>query len=291
MQLKPAYNQIIKYPLNFCDDRTRDVDMLVIHSSPSKSAADLLDVFKRREVSAHFVIDYDGAIIECIDPAKRAWHAGQSYWRKAGGPSATQENLNANSIGIEICSTTMGQTSFTEKQENSLKWLAASLAWQYKIKPYQIVGHSDIASARKPDPGKMLPWEKLADIGVGFWYNLRDSKNLPDISTKRALAIIGYDVRNNEVAAASAYAFLRRFIPHRVEVPKKMLDVISNVYPKDPIVQQELLNNKVTNVISRAVARRVINYQIQEKRIQQKLLAEQMAKARYQKANSAFSRY
>lgn len=104
-------------------------------------------------------------------------------------------------------------------------------------------------------------------------------------------AIIGYDVHNNEVAAASAYAFLRRFIPHRVEVPKKMRDVISNVYPKDPLVQQKILNNKITNVIARAVARRVINYQIQEKRVRQKLLAEQMAKARYQKANSAFSKY
>lgn len=266
MLLKPAYNTIIQEPMTFYDERSRDIDMLVIHSSPSKSADDLIDVFKSREVCTHYVIDKDGAIIQCVDERYRAWHAGASYWRKTGGPGATQANLNANSIGIEICSPTLGQTPFTDAQIASLKWLTASIVWRHKIKPYQIVGHSDIASARKPDPGKMLPWDQLADVGVSFWYKLPECRKLPDISTKRALAIIGYDVHNDDVAAASAYAFLRRFIPHRVSVPEKMLDVISNVYPKDPAVQKELLENKITNIVARATARQVINLQIQEKR-------------------------
>lgn len=276
MLLKPAYNTIIYEPLTFYDDRSRDIDMLVIHSSPSHSAQDLIDVFKRRGVCTHYIIDKDGAIIQCVDEKYRAWHAGASYWRKDGGPAATQDNLNANSVGIEICSPTLGQTPFTDAQLQSLKWLTASIVWRNHIKPYKIVGHSDIASARKPDPGKMLPWDQLADVGVSFWYSLNDSRQLPDISTKRALAIIGYDVRNDDVAAASAYAFLRRFIPHRVSVPQKMLDVISNVYPKDPAVQWELLHNKVTNVVARAVARCVINYQIQEKRQKKQELEQAM---------------
>lgn len=279
MLLKPAYNTIVSCPIIHYDERVRPIDTLVIHSSPSSCAADLIDVFNRRKVGTHYVIDKDGAIIQCVGDQYRAWHAGQSYWRKEGGPSATQENLNANSIGIEICSPTLGQEPFFEKQIRSLKWLSASLMWNYNIKPYQVVGHSDIASARKPDPGKMLPWDELADVGVGYWYNLRDSKNLPDISTRRALAIIGYDVRSDELAAASAYAFLRHFIPHRVSVPKKMLDVISNVYPKDPVVQQELLNNKITNVVARSAARAVINTQIREKR-EQKNMASQIMVSR-----------
>lgn len=287
MQLKPTYNTIVQEPLPFFDDRTREVDMLVIHSTPSKDAANLLDVFKRRQVCSHYVIDKDGAIVQCVDERYRAWHAGASYWRKEGGPAATQKNLNANSIGIEICSPTLGQTPFSDRQIESLKWLSASIVWRHNIKPYQIVGHSDIASARKPDPGKMLPWDRLAEVGVSFWYNLKDCKQLPDISTKKALAIIGYDVQNDDVAAASAYAFLRRFIPHRVSVPKKMLDVISNVYPKDPVIQQELLNNKITNIVARAAARCVINIQIKEKLLQRQLVEKSKSLACTMKRQSS----
>lgn len=275
MQLKPTYNMMAQCPLEYYDQRSRDIDMLIIHSTPSYDAADLIYKFQKHQVCAHYIIDHDGAIIQCVAEQYRAWHAGESYWQKEGGSSSTQENLNANSIGIEICSPTLGQKPFSEKQINSLKWLAADISWRNHIHPYKIVGHSDVAAKRKPDPGKALPWDELSDVGVGYWFNLEDARKMPEISTRKALGIIGYDVRTEEAAAAAAYAFLRRFIPHRVEVPKKMLDIISNVYPKDQIIQQELLNNKITNVIARAVARKVINTRIQEKRMLEQQLFKQ----------------
>ena len=46
-------------------------------------------------VSAHYCIDENGLIFSLVDEGKRAWHAGESYWRG-------ETDINSRSIGIEI---------------------------------------------------------------------------------------------------------------------------------------------------------------------------------------------
>lgn len=266
-KIKPAYNTLIESPVPFYDDRTSEISKLIIHCSWGSQAGDLIDAFSRNEVSAHYIIDVDGVIIQCVSERKRGFHAGESYWGKDGGPAGNRKNLNDDSIGIEMCSQTMGQTPYTEKQFSSLKWLAASIAWRHRIKPYNITGHSDVAARRKADPGKMLNWEKLAEIGVGYWYNLNDAERMKGVSTRQALGIIGYNVRTEEDAAASTYAFLRHFCPDRVAVPANVRDVIKNVYPRDEQTRQELFRDKNIQQIAQAVAAQVIRIRMQEKNI------------------------
>ena len=67
---------------------------------------------------------------------------------------------------------------------------------KYKIRPENIVGHSDIAPNRKADPGKAFFWEELAKEGVGFWYDVSDAKEMSGYSVEQLLGIIGYDVKN-----------------------------------------------------------------------------------------------
>ena len=40
---------------------------------------------------------------------------------------------------------------------------------KHAILPANVLGHSDIAPARKQDPGELFPWEALAAEGVGIW--------------------------------------------------------------------------------------------------------------------------
>ncbi|WP_419799756.1 N-acetylmuramoyl-L-alanine amidase [Terasakiella sp.] len=91
--------KILSSPSPNFDERPTDtpIDMLVLHYTGMKSAQDALDRMcdSKAEVSAHYMIDEDGNIIQLVAEDKRAWHAGVAYWRG-------HTNINARSIGIEI---------------------------------------------------------------------------------------------------------------------------------------------------------------------------------------------
>ena len=40
---------------------------------------------------------------------------------------------------------------------------------RWMIPDDRIVGHSDVAPARKDDPGELFPWWRLAADGIGIW--------------------------------------------------------------------------------------------------------------------------
>ena len=72
--------------------------------------------------------------------------------------------LNKYSIGIEIQNPghDHGYKKFNIKQISSLKKLLNYLIKKYKINKKNILGHSDVASNRKKDPGEKFPWKELA---------------------------------------------------------------------------------------------------------------------------------
>ena len=106
-------------------------------------------------VSAHFLIRRDGELIQFVSCRQRAWHAGFSCW---GG----RERCNDFSIGIELegCD----ELPFEDAQYLRLVALIETLQTQYPISA--IVGHSDIASGRKSDPGPCFDWQRLALFGA-----------------------------------------------------------------------------------------------------------------------------
>jgi AmpD protein len=108
-------------------------------------------------VSAHFLIERDGAISQFVSCLKRAWHAGVSSFDG-------RENCNDFSLGIELEGT--DDQPFTESQYASLIVLIRTLQRAYPaITPARICGHSDIAPGRKTDPGPAFDWARLrADL-------------------------------------------------------------------------------------------------------------------------------
>ncbi|OYW37032.1 MAG: N-acetylmuramoyl-L-alanine amidase [Hydrogenophilales bacterium 12-61-10] len=102
------------------------------------------------KVSAHFFIRRDGSLIQFVPCSLRAWHAGVSSW-------CERERCNDFSIGIELEGT--DDLPFTEAQYACLIPLLQALKQAYPIRA--VVGHSEIASGRKTDPGVCFEWERV----------------------------------------------------------------------------------------------------------------------------------
>jgi len=118
-------------------------------------------------VSAHYVIDRKGCVYALVPEEKRAWHAGVSYW-------AGQAGVNARSIGIELTNPghEFGYVPFTDDQIEAAIELCRAILSRHAIAPCHVVGHSDVAPARKCDPGELFPWRRLAEHGIGLWPNV-----------------------------------------------------------------------------------------------------------------------
>ena len=105
------------------------------------------------QVSAHFLIERDGAVTQFVSCLERAWHAGQSNF-------AGRENCNDFSLGIELEGT--DELPISDAQYTSLLELTGVLRAAYPaITPERIRGHSDIAPGRKTDPGPAFDWARL----------------------------------------------------------------------------------------------------------------------------------
>ena len=102
------------------------------------------------QVSAHFFIRRDGALLQFVSCDDRAWHAGKSAYRG-------RENCNDDSIGIEL-EGLEGET-FEPAQYEALSAVCAAIAQHYPIR--HVAGHEHIAPGRKKDPGENFDWALL----------------------------------------------------------------------------------------------------------------------------------
>jgi N-acetylmuramoyl-L-alanine amidase len=142
------------------------IDTLVLHYTGMRSGAEAIARLcdPAAKVSAHYVVEEDGAVFRLVAEERRAAHAGISHWR---GRSA----LNGNSIGIEIVNPghEWGYRPFPALQMAAVCDLCLEIMGRHPIDPRNVVAHSDIAPDRKQDPGELFDWQGLAANGVGLW--------------------------------------------------------------------------------------------------------------------------
>jgi N-acetylmuramoyl-L-alanine amidase len=191
------------------------VDMLVLHYTGMPTAEGALRRLcdPAAEVSAHYLVDEDGTVTALVPEEKRAWHAGVSWWQG-------RANLNDVSIGIEIVNPghEWGYRPFPPVQMRAVAVLARDILQRWPIPPGRIVAHSDVAPARKEDPGELFDWPYLARAGIGLWPE-GVAAAPPELARAAAcLAQIGYPLEPQGVPLASALkAFQRRFRPARCD--------------------------------------------------------------------------
>ncbi|MEX6505805.1 N-acetylmuramoyl-L-alanine amidase [Jiella sp. M17.18] len=178
------------------------------------------------EVSCHYLVHEDGRVVQMVPEARRAWHAGQGSWRG-------RSDVNSRSVGIEIVNPGHGNgyPDFPEEQVEAVIALCADIVARNRIPAEFVLAHSDIAPARKIDPGEKFPWGRLAAAGIGHYVEPSPrrggrffgpgDRGEPVAAWQGLLAAYGYDVAQegvfDEPTRLATIAFQRHFRPDCVD--------------------------------------------------------------------------
>jgi len=209
------------------DARTRLPDMIVLHYTGMPSGEAALGRLRdpAAKVSAHYLIEEDGRLFALVPEARRAWHAGVSFWDG-------QHDINGVSIGIELVNPghEWGYRPFPPAQMTSLITLLDEVRGRWQIADARILGHSDVAPARKTDPGELFDWQGLAKAGHGLWVEAASAPGAPlsigdegagVFALQAGLARLGYESppsgRFEPHTASLITAFQRHWRPQRVD--------------------------------------------------------------------------
>jgi len=195
------------------DDRALPITMVVLHYTGMPDAPSAIQWLANpaSKVSAHYLVTEEGQVVRLVEEKKRAWHAGKSHWRGI-------DDVNSASIGIELVNPghEWGYRPFAEPQIDALVPLLHDIVTRHRITRGNVVGHSDVAPARKTDPGELFPWWQLARLRLAL---PRPTRNLVDPfwsdgAFLLALQRFGYDIADQE---AAVLAFQRRFRPELID--------------------------------------------------------------------------
>ena len=240
--MKPNSVKINQAPSPNFDERTLPISLLILHYTGMKTGAEALERMRdpQAKVSAHYMVEEDGQIFQLVDEYKRAWHAGVSEWQG-------ETNINSNSIGIEIVNgghdwpnENGALPDFPDVQINAVIALSKDILSRHS--PLTVLGHSDIATARKIDPGENFPWQGLAAAGLGYWPDVQSedrrilfeagSRDRGVAIVQRGLAHIGYGARVTGVMDENTKLIIeavqRRYRPDQIDgaVDIQTMDVI-----------------------------------------------------------------
>lgn len=201
--------------------------LIVLHYTGMTSGRAAVDWLCTPEskVSCHYLVDDDGSIVQLVDEANRAWHAGVSSW-------CGDVDINSASIGIEIQNQGHGAgcPAFPLVQMHKVAALCSDIMIRHGLGFDQVVGHSDVAPGRKVDPGEAFDWDWLHGQGIGHYVSVKniDAAHLQFgdcgdavLALQRNLAAFGYGIEVNGAfdhrTRIVVEAFQRRFRRDRVD--------------------------------------------------------------------------
>jgi N-acetylmuramoyl-L-alanine amidase len=202
------------------DARVRPPDLILLHYTgmPTGEAALARLRDPAAKVSAHYVVEEDGRVFELVPEARRAWHAGKSFWKG-------ERDINGCSVGVEIVNPghEFGYRAFPDAQIASVIELVGDIRSRWDIADPRILGHADVAPDRKEDPGELFPWQALAEAGHGLWAEPPPAPGPPlaegaegtgVFALQAGLARLGYESTPNGHYDAATAATVRAFQRH-----------------------------------------------------------------------------
>ncbi len=243
---------IIQFPSPNFDERKRPIRFIVLHYTGMQSADGALKVLTdpaplrttyeneiptnpllpdgtpapmiitpapMSRVSSHYLAYEDGRLFQLVDESKRAWHAGRGTWDG-------ESDMNSCSIGIEIANGghDFGLPDFPEVQIVTVMTLVRQLMERHGLDRQHVIGHSDLAPSRKPDPGEKFPWKRFAQAGLAIWPKpsaedgdetvLFDTLDMTDagiVTIQENLSVIGYGLSVNGTFDVGLKDIIRAF--------------------------------------------------------------------------------
>jgi N-acetylmuramoyl-L-alanine amidase len=219
--------QTIAAPSPNFNNRTAPPDIILLHYTGMPTGEGALARLRDPEakVSSHYLVEEDGRVFSLVAEERRAWHAGVSFWKG-------ERDINSASIGVEIVNPghEFGYRAFPEAQVAAVIELLADIRSRWEIEDSRIIGHSDVAPARKEDPGELFPWKRLAEAGHGLWIEPPAAPGAPlglgDEGTgvfalQAGLIRLGYDSapsgKYDEATVTIVRAFQRHWRPERFD--------------------------------------------------------------------------
>ena len=124
-----------------------------------------------------------------------------------------------------------GYPEFPRRQIAAVIALCRGIIARRGVPADRVLGHSDVAPARKKDPGEKFPWHSLANSGVGHWVTpapvvrgetlMLGTISDAVLSMQQALAKYGYGVpltgKYDAATMEVVTAFQRHFRPARLD--------------------------------------------------------------------------
>ena len=205
------------------EPRKHPITCLILHHTAG-SLPSSLEILQgkdpKHKVGVHYVVTDEPKprVIRMVPEHMAAYHAGKSAWGKLNG-------LNQHSVGIEIINYDGNVYPYSEAQADIIFALCQEIIRRHDIKPWNVIGHSDVSVGRKVDPGSKFPWAKLASLGIGAWPlpnevadNLKSKRNLSPSHMRGLLSAYGYLLEPGEAGLKlGVEAFQRHFRPAKVD--------------------------------------------------------------------------
>ncbi len=155
LETKPADPSNVRIPL-----RTRKIEKVVIHKADGDQAK-VLKVAQdpKSATSWHYFVDADGSVVQMVDDANVAPHAGNA-------------EMDERSVGLQTAGL-LAKPDVSEKQLRALAKLTRYLCTKYKIPVDRkhVIGHHEVpdplvqgafgGSTREKDPGIYFDWPKF----------------------------------------------------------------------------------------------------------------------------------
>jgi N-acetylmuramoyl-L-alanine amidase len=222
---------IIDAPSPNFDARHAPPDALVLHYTGMRTGEEALARLRDADakVSAHYLVEEDGRVFRLVPEERRAWHAGRGVWQG-------DDEMNGASIGVEIVNPghEFGYRPFPEAQVAAVIALVGDIRSRWTIADARIIAHSDLAPARKQDPGELFPWKRLAEAGHGLWFEPAPERvaaltgllqpgdaGIGVIVLRAGLHRLGYGLKPGDAyddeTATTVRAFQRHWRPARVD--------------------------------------------------------------------------
>jgi N-acetylmuramoyl-L-alanine amidase len=204
------------------------VSALVLHYTGMRDAASALHQLcnPAAQVSSHYLVLEDGRILQLVPEERRAWHAGAGSWQG-------ETDMNSASIGIEVVNPghEHGYRAFPAAQMEAVAALSADIVRRWHIPQDRVIAHSDMAPARKQDPGELFAWDTLAAAGAGLWvkphpilsgrFFQRGEEGQPISALQAMFSMYGYALPItgvfDELTEQVVSAFQRHFRQERVD--------------------------------------------------------------------------